>query len=187
MQMKSCQKGYLKNIIWFTQNKRYWNCLRTKYCSSCSMPRYEYEETPHSYDKACDSIQSTPRWIFALLLVLVIFFPWGEASGEGREEIQIRFFMVEVKKLTQDLSVSILTLQLHQKTAHDLEKVFEEVKDLKNWVERNLLKFIKDECRILQLGKSNPMLLAQVMGWPTGKQLCGEGSGVLVDKFTLSQ
>ena len=47
---------------------------------------------------------------------------------------------------------------------------------LESWAERNLMKFNQGQvCRVLHLGRNNPM--HQYWGWPAGEQLCGEGPG----------
>jgi len=48
---------------------------------------------------------------------------------------------------------------------------------LESWVQRNLMKFNKDKCRVLHLEKEQPHAPAQAWGGPAGEQLCGEGPG----------
>lgn len=60
---------------------------------------------------------------------------------------------------------------------------------MKNWAEKNLMKLNKVDCNVLHLdSRDNVMCQRQAGSWQDGKQLCSEGSGVLVDKqLTTSQ
>lgn len=46
---------------------------------------------------------------------------------------------------------------------------------LEKWADRNLIKFNKDKCKVLHLGKRKPFATAQAGDWLVGKQLCGKG------------
>lgn len=53
---------------------------------------------------------------------------------------------------------------------------------LEEWAIKNFMKFNKDKCKVLRLGKHDPGGAAQDEIYLDGEQLCGKGPGVLVDK-----
>ncbi|GAB0194453.1 hypothetical protein GRJ2_001910600 [Grus japonensis] len=56
----------------------------------------------------------------------------------------------------------------------------EDLNRLEEWANKNLMKFNKDKCKVLHLGKHNPGLQHR-LGSRAGEQFCERHLGVLMD------
>ncbi|CAM4715938.1 unnamed protein product, partial [Lepidochelys kempii] len=85
-----------------------------------------------------------------------------------------------VSKFVDDTKLGgvVDTLEGRDRIQRDLDK-------LEDWAKRNLMRFNKDKCRVLHLGRKNPL---QTRDRIARQQFCGKGPGVTVDeKLDMSQ
>ena len=90
-------------------------------------------------------------------------------------------FSIFMSKLDDGIKCTLMTFADDTKLSGEVDTLEgratlqEDLHRLEEWAKKNLLKFNKDKCKVLHLGKHNPG--AQTRNHLAGEQLCGEEPG----------
>jgi len=73
-------------------------------------------------------------------------------------------------------------------TTEDSAAIHQDLDRLESWAQRNLMKFNKGKCRVLYLGRNNPMYQYKIRGDLLETSSAERDLGLLVDdRLTMSQ